>query len=161
LEGSVRNTGGRLRITAQLIDAATSAHLWSETYDRDVHDIFGVQREIATSVADALRVTLARPAPRRAATLSADAYDRYLPGRHICNRRSAGDLALARKHFEEAVRLDPDYARAWTALAGVYFVSQYTDPDWPDRTKHWGDAAERGVTLDPESAEANVRAGQY
>jgi TolB-like protein/DNA-binding winged helix-turn-helix (wHTH) protein/Tfp pilus assembly protein PilF len=161
LEGSVRKSGGRLRITAQLIDGATSAHVWSDTYDRDVNDIFGVQREIAASVADAMRVTLARAAPRRAETTSADAYDHYLQGRHLFDRRSKGDLQQAKRHFEEAVRIDPNYARAWTGIAGVYYVSLFSDTVWPDMVKNWGDAAMRGVTLDPELPEANVRAGQY
>jgi TolB-like protein/cytochrome c-type biogenesis protein CcmH/NrfG len=161
LEGSVRKSGDRLRITAQLIDASTSAHVWSDIYDRDVHDIFGVQREIAAAVGDALRVSLARDGPRRAETTSTDAYEHYLQGRLLFNRRSEGDLPQAKAHFEEAVRIDPGYARAWSALAGVYFVAHYENVDFPDAMKHWGEAAKRGVTLDPELAEAQVRAGQY
>jgi TolB-like protein/DNA-binding winged helix-turn-helix (wHTH) protein len=161
LEGSVRKQGDRLRITAQLIDASTSAHMWSDTYDRDVHDIFGVQREIAAAVADALRVTLARNSPRRAETMSSEAYEHYLQGRHLFNRRAGGDLAEAKAHFEKAVRIDPNYARAWSALAGVYFVGQYENQDFPDAMKRWGEAAERAITLDPELAEGHIRAAQY
>jgi tetratricopeptide (TPR) repeat protein len=161
LEGSVRKSGARVRITAQLIDASNSAHVWSETYDRDIHDIFGVQREIAAAVADALRVKLSHAGPRRAETTSTEAYEHYLQGRHQFNRRSAGDLVQAKAHFEAAVRIDPDYARAWSGLAGVYFVSQYEDVHFPDALKNWGDAAQRAVALAPDLAEAHARAAQY
>jgi TolB-like protein/thioredoxin-like negative regulator of GroEL len=161
LEGSVRKQGDRLRITAQLIDASTSAHRWSDTYDRDVHDIFGVQREIASHVADALRVTLAREGPRRAETASTEAYEHYLQGRHLFNRRAPGDLEQAKAHFDQAVRIDPGYARAWAALAGVYFVSRYSNVDFPDAMKQWGIAVDRAVSLDPELAEGHMRAAQY
>lgn len=161
LEGSVRKAGARLRITAQLIDASTSEHVWSETYDRDVHDIFGVQREIASAVAGALSVTLAREGPRRAETTSTEAYEQYLQGRQLFNRRSSGDLLQAKARFEEALRIDPGYARAWSALAGVYLVARYENVELPDAMKNWGEAAERAIKLDPELAEAQVRAAQY
>ncbi|HKR39292.1 MAG TPA: winged helix-turn-helix domain-containing protein, partial [Paraburkholderia sp.] len=125
LEGSVRKSGERVRITAQLIDGSNSAHVWSDTFDRDVHDIFGVQREIASAVADALHVTLGRGGPRRAETTSTQAYEFYLQGRHLFNRRSDGDLLQAKSHFEKAVQIDPSYGRAWTALSGVYFIARY------------------------------------
>ena len=137
LEGSVRKSGERVRITAQLIDGATSAHVWSDTYDRDVNDIFGVQREIASAVADALHVTLARAGPRRAETSSTQAYEHYLQGRHLFNRRSGEDLLQAKSHFEKAVQIDPDYGRAWAALAGVYFVARYEDAELPDAMQNW------------------------
>ena len=161
LEGSVRKSGDRVRITAQLIDAATSAHVWSETYDRDVHDIFGVQSEIATEVAQALHVTLASVGPRRAETVSAEAYDHYLQGRNLFNRRSGSDLLQAKSHFEKAVQIDPDYARAWAALAGVYFVGRYDGLQFPDAMARWGEAVEHALALAPDLAEAHVRAAQY
>jgi TolB-like protein/DNA-binding winged helix-turn-helix (wHTH) protein len=162
LEGSVRKSGDRLRITAQLIDVSTSAHVWSDTYDRDIHDIFGVQREIAAAVADALRVKLARAAPRSAETTSTEAYEHYLQGRLLFNRRSGSDLLQAKTHFEQATQIDPSYGRAWAALAGVYFVARYDNKvDLPDAMQKWGDAAERAVALSPELAEAHIRAAQY
>lgn len=162
LEGSVRKAGERVRITAQLIDGATSAHIWSETYDRDVKDVFGVQREIASKVADALQVTLrSDDGPKRAETSSPQAYENYLQGRHLFQRRSASDLMRAKGYFEQAVRTDPGYARAWAALAGVYFVAQYEDLQLPDAQSKWGEAARRAVALAPDLAEANVRAAQY
>jgi TolB-like protein len=162
LEGSVRKSGERVRITVQLIDGASSAHVWSETYDRDVQDILGVQTDIAASVADALHVTLrSSDIPRRAETSSAQAYDRYLQGQHLFNRRSGSDLLRAKMHFEEAVKIDASYARAWAALAGIYFVAHYEGPELPDAQSKWREAAQRAVALAPAQAEANVRAAQY
>lgn len=161
LEGSVRKSGERVRITAQLIDGSTSAHVWSDTYDRDVHDIFGVQREIAAAVADALHVTLGRVAPSRAETTSPQAYDHYLQGRYLFNRRSGSDLLQAKSHFEQAVQMDPNYSRAWAALAGVYFVARYDGFELPNAMENWREAAERALALAPDLAEAQVRAAQY
>lgn len=161
LEGSVRKSGQRVRITAQLIDGATSAHVWSDTYDRDLHDIFGVQREIAAAVADALHVTLARVGPRPAETTSTEAYEHYLQGRLLFNRRSSGDLLQAKSHFEQAVQLDPSYGRAWSALAGVYFVAPYEGVALPNTMQNWREAAERALMLAPDLAEAHLRAAQY
>ncbi len=162
LEGSVRKSGERVRITAQLIDGATSAHVWSETYDRNVQDVFGVQTAIATAVADALQIKLrSSDVPRRAETSSTQAYESYLQGRHLFNRRSGSDLVQAKTHFEQAVKIDPGYARAWAALAGVYLVMRYEGPELPDAMSKWGEAAQRAVALAPDLAEANVRAAQY
>ena len=162
LEGSVRKSGERVRITAQLIDGATSAHVWSETYDRDVQDVFGVQTEIASAVADSLKVTLrSGDRPRRAETSSAQAYERYLQGRHLFTRRSGSDVLNAKTLLEEAVRIDPGYARAWAALAGVYFVARFEGPELPDAPSKWREAAQRAVALAPDLAEANMRAAQY
>jgi len=161
LEGSVRKSGERVRITAQLIDGATSAHVWSDTFDRDIDDIFGVQREIATAVADALHVTLRSPMPTRAETRSTQAYEHYLQGRHLFNRRSGSDILQAKARFENAVQIDPDYGRAWSALAGVYLVARYEGFDLPDAMRNWGVAVERATTLSPDLAEAHVRAAQY
>jgi TolB-like protein/DNA-binding winged helix-turn-helix (wHTH) protein/Tfp pilus assembly protein PilF len=162
LEGSVRMSGERVRITAQLIDGATSAHVWSETYDRDVQDVFGVQTQIASAVADELQIKLRSVAgPRRAETSSTQAYERYLQGRYLFQRRSASDLQSAKTHFEQAVQIDPGYARAWAALAGVYYVARFEDLALPDAPSKWREAIQRAVTLAPDMAEANIRAGQY
>jgi adenylate cyclase len=162
LEGSVRKSGERVRITAQLIDGATSAHIWSETYDREVQDAFGVQTEIAAAVADSLKITLRSAGrPRRAETSSTEAYELYLQGRHLFNRRSGADLLTAKTNFEQAVRIDPGFARAWAALAGVYYVAYYENPGLPDAASKWREAALRAVALAPDLAEANVRAAQY
>ena len=161
LEGSVRKEGNRLRIVAQLIDASNSAHVWSDSYDREERDIFGVQREIASAVADALRVKLARAEPRRAETTSTEAYEHYLEGRLLFNRRSGNDVAQSVVHFEKAVQLDPAYGRAWAGLAGAYFIGHYEKVVIPNVKEKWGMAAERAVALAPDLAEAHVRLAQY
>lgn len=161
LEGSVRKSGERLRITAQLIDGATSAHVWSDTFDRDVSDVFGVQREIATAVAGALHVTLRPTHPRPAETRSMEAYDHYLQGRHLFQRRSGTDLLQAKAHFEKAVEIDPTYGRAWAGLAGLYLVARYEKIELPDAMEKWGEAAGRAIEFAPDLGEAHVRAAQY
>lgn len=162
LEGSVRKSGERVRITAQLIDGASGTHIWSETYDRDAQDVFGVQREIASAIADALHVTLrGGDDPGLAGTSSMQAYEHYLQGRHLFHRRSGSDLERARTHFEQAIQIDPSYARAWVALAGVYFVARYEDSAVSDASSQWGEAIHRALALAPDLAETNVRAAQY
>jgi Tfp pilus assembly protein PilF len=84
-----------------------------------------------------------------------------LQGRYLFDRRSSGDLLQAKSHFEKAVQADPNYARAWAALAGVYFVARYESVELPNAIQNWGDAAERAVTLAPDLAEAHLRAAQY
>lgn len=161
LQGSVRKSGERVRITAQLIDASSSAHVWSETYDRELRDLFAVQSEIANGIANALHVTLGRNGPRRAETASEEAYEHYLQGRHLFHRRSGSDLLQAKAHFEQAVRIDPAYGRAWAALAGVYRVAPFEGFRLSNAMQHWREAAERAVTLAPDMAEAQMRVGQY
>jgi tetratricopeptide (TPR) repeat protein len=108
-----------------------------------------------------LHVTLKRPTATRAETSSTQAYDHYLQGRHLFNRRSESDVLQAKSHFEKAVELDPEYGRAWAALAGVYLVSQYENVDLPDAKRNWRRAAERATATSPDLAEAHYRAAQY
>lgn len=126
LEGSVRRAGDRVRITAQLIDAGTDQHLWSDSYDRDLTDIFAVQEEIATAISAALEQELgfepARAVSVAAPTQDLRAYELYLQGRTLFYQR--GDaLVAARASLEEAVGRDPEFAEAWASLAGVLYVS--------------------------------------
>ena len=124
LEGSVRKAGNRVRITAQLIEAASDRHLWSEIYDRDLTDIFAVQEEIANAIVAALRESLelevASEISVLAATTNMNAYDSYLQGRELFIARTdlEGSIAL----FEQAVALDPGFARAWEGLAAIYAI---------------------------------------
>ena len=128
LEGSVRKAGNRVRITAQLIEAASDQHLWSEIYDRDLTDIFAVQEEIANAIVAALRGSLelevAREISVLAATTNMSAYDSYLKGRELFIART--DLEKSVALFEQAVALDPRFARAWEGLAAIYAVV----PSW-------------------------------
>ena len=120
LEGSVRKAGDRLRITAQLIDVSSNAHVWSQTYDRAIDDIFAVQDEIAASVATAMQVTLAGLETGEPPPAKLDAYERFLQGQFFYNRRAPGDIERAVDEYKQAVALDPEFARAWAALAGAY-----------------------------------------
>jgi TolB-like protein/tetratricopeptide (TPR) repeat protein len=160
LEGSVRKSGEHVRITAQLVDGATSVHLWSQTYDREVTDVFGVQDEIAAAVAEALHVTLTGGAQLSGAqTGNAVAFERYLQGRYFFSRRGESDIARAKGYFEQALQIDPGYARAWAGLAGVYRLSEQHLTQ--DGLAAWGTVVERALQLGPNLAETHVRAAQY
>ncbi|HEY7640196.1 MAG TPA: winged helix-turn-helix domain-containing tetratricopeptide repeat protein [Steroidobacteraceae bacterium] len=160
LEGSVRKSGNRVRVTAQLIDSAGSVHLWSQTYDRDLNDVFGIQDEIAASVAESLQVTLTGTAQARPVqTGNAAAFERYLQGKYFFNRRGASDLERAQDYFQQALQLDPNFGRAWAGLAGVYTIT--TDRTPPGSVPEWGKAVERALQLGPNIAESHVRAAQY
>ena len=161
LEGSVRRSGKRLRVTAQLVDGADGSHLWSQTYDRTVEDLFAVQDDIATSVASALHVALVESRPKRPPS-SAAAHDDYLQGRYLHWRRAPGDPELAVRYLESAVGRDPDYALAWAALSGAYTVmwlEEGLDPaTW--RRKQ-GEAARKAVEVDPNLIDARLRLAAY
>ncbi len=130
LEGSVRKQGQRVRITAQLIKAGTDEHLWSETYDRDLTDIFKVQEEIAQAITKELEGILGkRQVAVAASTANLDAYQSFLKGRARFHGR--GELLEAIKDLSNAVKLDPDFSEAWIYLAATWFVTPgyYTEDD--------------------------------
>ncbi len=125
LEGSVRKAGNRIRVTAQLIDAATEEHVWSDNYDRQVDDVFTIQSEIAGSVSEALRVRLVPKEMKsmaRSATVSPSALVRYLKGRASLRGRSEEALREAKMQFEGALEDDPEFAQAYTGLADALFL---------------------------------------
>ena len=121
LEGSVRRSNERVRITAQLVDARSDRHLWSETYDRELKDVFAVQDEIAHNIVRALELSLSPAQQRcilqRSATEDMDAYDFYLRGRYFVER---GDVDSGQKMFEKAIELDENYALAWAGAADCH-----------------------------------------
>ncbi|HSC08763.1 MAG TPA: tetratricopeptide repeat protein [Steroidobacteraceae bacterium] len=163
LEGSVRRSGERVRVTAQLIRADTAEHVWSETFARDLDDIFAVQTDIAASVANALQTTLAGDdSSRRGRKINARAHESYLQGLYFWNRDGAGDVARARDYFEQAVQLEPAYARAWSGIAGTYRALIYAgEIGVADGFPKQREAVERALALDPNLAEAQARAAQY
>lgn len=120
LEGSVRKQGDRVRITAQLINVTDGFHLWSQNFDRDLHDIFAVQEEIAKAVVEGLKVKLmpgrAEVAKERR-TANLEAYDQYLIGMQVLNHYIREDVPRAKKALERAVTLDPAYGPAWSGLS--------------------------------------------
>ncbi len=160
LEGSIRKDGVRVRITAQLIRASDGFHLWSETYDRDLTDIFRVQEEIANSIADAMQTPLGLKlgALETARTQNSEAYDLFLKGNAEFARRGEG-LVEAAKDFESAVSLDPDFAAAWANLAVVYSTTVGWFDKWEGRplrmkminarAEH---AAAKAIALNPDLA---------
>ena len=160
LEGSVRKSGNRVRITAQLIDALEDRHLWSETYDRELDDIFAIQDEIANAIVAALRGTLGvDEAPRvvmvRADTDNLDAYQLYLKARELFITRTNLDESL--RLSEEVVALDPEFARGWELLAAssaviIDWEESYPGIDSGRLSVRALEAAERALALDPALA---------
>ena len=152
VEGSVRKSGERVRITAQLIDAIHDRHLFSQTYDRELTDIFAIQDEIANAVVAALRGTLAgaQQAPRvvkvRADTENLEAYDLYLKARELFIARK--DLKESIQLFEKVVELDPKFARGWEGLAAACAVAESWNVRDRDYTALSRQAAERALELD-------------
>jgi len=123
LEGSVRKSGNRLRVTAQLINAADGYHLWSQRYDRELAEVFAMQDEIAAAIASALQLKLVgKPADRRAHQPNLQAYEAFLRGRHLVFVNTAESIVLAKEAFEQAIALDPEYAEAYAELATWHFV---------------------------------------
>ena len=123
LEGSVRKAGANLRIAAQLIDARSDEHLWSQDYDRTLEDVFAIQREIAQKVADELSITLLsgeKEDMERRVTENTAAHVLYLKGRYLWNERSEEANDKAVRYFEEAIKLDPKFALAYSALADCF-----------------------------------------
>ena len=125
LEGSLRKAGNRIRVTTQLIDVSTDNHVWSQSYDRNLDDVFAVQTDIAKQVADALRVKILAPEIDRIdkkPTENTDAYALYLRGRYHWNKRHPHDVKKAVKYFEQAVEEDPRFALGYAGLADGYEV---------------------------------------
>jgi eukaryotic-like serine/threonine-protein kinase len=123
LEGSVRRVGNRVRIVAQLIDAETDDHLWADTYDRDLTDIFAIQTDVALQIAAALRAELSpgeQVRIRRPPTHDLNAYQLYLQGRHCFRKYTAEGLRLGISYFEQAIAEDPEFAMAHVGLAQIY-----------------------------------------
>ena len=159
LAGTLRRSGSRLRISAQLVDTKTDYPLWSERYDREMRDIFELQDEIARKIAEALRVTLS---PQEQAELAAkptenlQAYDLYLRGKAYARRMTKQDLEFARQMFEQAIALDPKFALAYAAVAhacAAIFYNYGRDEEWIERAKN---AAERAAAIQPELPESDV-----
>jgi eukaryotic-like serine/threonine-protein kinase len=160
LEGSVRKSGEEVRINAQLIEVATDSHVWSQTYDRQMDNIFAVQDDIAGSVAGALRVALEGGETPKAQQTNPKAYNAYLQGRYFYERLTEEDLEKATGYFQQALQIDPNYARGWVGLAAVH-----------SRQATWGyvpldegyamarKETEKALQLDPNMGEAHARIG--
>jgi TolB-like protein/tetratricopeptide (TPR) repeat protein len=166
LEGSVRKDGNQVRITAQLINAATGFHLWSHTYDRDLKNVLTLQAEIATAVTMALKATLLADAAaiiEIGGTQIPAAFDAYLRGKTLERKGFNKENALARMAlFEEAIRLDPKFAKALVgaALVQAGYATNYSNgPELRSWFKKARENAERAISLAPELGEAHVAMG--
>ncbi|MGA2641084.1 MAG: adenylate/guanylate cyclase domain-containing protein [Spirochaetia bacterium] len=163
LEGSVRKAGSRLRITAQLIEAESNAHVWAERWDRDMADVFAIQDEIARHIAGELRVRLTKDqenAIENKGTRSVPAYDEYLKGLFYSRKRTKADLDRAVEHLQAALSVDPDFAQAHSTLAWTLRL-QYADgfrrePSVIEETRMH---AERALSLDPQLPDALLMEG--
>jgi adenylate cyclase len=156
LEGSVRKAGGRVRITAQLIDAASGHHLWAERFDRDLADIFEVQDEVTNRIVATLAGKLAESERRRARsgqTENLEAYDCVLRGRELWERLTPENNRDARALYEKAIELDPDYARAYASLAWTYLVEHRERWAGPEEQplERALEYARQGVEVNPAS----------
>ena len=154
LEGSLRREGNRVRVTAELINARSGFHLWTETYDRKLEDVFALQDEITRAIVDALKIKLAVSLPVHEQR-NTEVYDLYLQGLYFSNKGSEEDLRRALSFFQRAVEKDPTFSRAWTGIAKVwYFLADvYVKPleAYPASKE----AALKAIALDEKDAEAH------
>jgi serine/threonine-protein kinase len=160
VEGSVRRAGNRVRITAQLIDAANDRHLWAEAYDRDLSDIFEVQSDVARNIASALRIQLSPAEEARLdhePTQSIEAYNLYLKARALGTQFSTTDLEQAVSLFQRAVELDPVFVDAYSGIAQASAMMSFAQPRPPaELFPPAMIAARRAIELDDTSALAHV-----
>jgi eukaryotic-like serine/threonine-protein kinase len=161
LEGSVRKAGDRIRVTAQLIQAADGSHLWSQRYDRELADVFEVQDDIATAIAGALEAKLAaRTAPRRQPTPSMPAYEAYLKGRHYQWKITPESLGRSQKYFEDAIAADPGFALAHSGLGMSFFMqAMFNLMSGQDAMPRVRDCAQRALALDASLPQAHCMLG--
>ncbi len=162
LEGSVRKSGNRVRITVQLVNASDGYQLWSERYDREMEDIFAIQDEIAQRVVEALKIALT-PTERKALSKpkarELEAYEHYLRGRRFFYRLTRKNLEFSREMFERAIEIDPQYALAHCGLADCFSFLYLWYEQRPEFLKGAEVASRRAVELSPELAEAHASRG--
>ena len=165
LEGSVRKAGNRVRITAQLIDVESDSHLWSDTYDRELDDIFAIQEEIAVHIVEELTRTLgankAAAASVSPPTTDMGAYELYLKGRYLLALRGGENLEEAARLFEQAVEIDNSFAAAYASLGKTYALLPGYLPVSDSRpfTEKSEAAIDHSLQLDPDQTEALIARG--
>jgi serine/threonine-protein kinase len=165
VEGSVRRSGNHVRVSVQLIDALTDRHIWAENYDRTLADSLAMQGELATEIAASVGATLTPQEKARVQaqpTNNADAYDAYLRGRAITilAMSERANLERAVRSYEEAVKLDPNFALAWVYLSRAQSIYYRNYPS-PARLAAAKDALDRALALDPNLPEAHLARGYY
>jgi len=163
LEGSVRKAGKTVRVTAQLIEAATDTHVWSATYTRDLDDIFAVQDEIAGAIVDALKLTLTGEEIKQLGSHGTDnieAYNKYLVARYQWNQRTIESLNSAVENLRDAVSLDPDFGQAWASLADTYVIlPEYGAATVEESRALTKEALAKALAINPDSAQALTASG--
>jgi tetratricopeptide (TPR) repeat protein len=162
LEGSVRKSGNRLRITAQLVNAGDGYQLWSETYNRQLEDVFAIQDEISQNIANALQVILSEKVKRaveKARASDVEAYDYYLRGMQCFHQFRRKSLEQAQQMFLRAIEIDSGYARAYAGLADCYsLLYKYWNAP-RENLERADEASKKALALDPELAEAHAARG--
>lgn len=156
LEGSVRKAGDRVRITAQLINPADGSHLWSQVYERRIEDVFAIQEEIARTVANSLRLTLAAGSGDDGGTRNFTAYDEFLAGRAGLNKNFSYIDSATVAHLERAVQLDPNYLTAWIWLIDAYTRQLFSVDQREAARKRQTDAIAHVVSIAPDSQFARI-----
>jgi TolB-like protein/Flp pilus assembly protein TadD len=163
LEGSVQKASDQVRVNVQLINALTDAHLWADTYDRKLTDIFAVESEIAKTIAETLQAKLTgseKVAVSARPTENPEAYQLYLKGRFFWNKRTAVDLRKSIEYFNQAIKQDPNYALAYAALAQAWLLLPAYDGGAPkDCFPHAETAAKKALALDDNSSDAHAALG--
>jgi TolB-like protein/Tfp pilus assembly protein PilF len=163
LEGSVQKSGEQVRVNVQLINALTDAHLWGDTYDRKLTDIFAVESDIAKTIADALQAKLTgseKNSIAKAPTTNPEAYELYLKGRFFWNKRSGVDLRKAIDYFNQAIAKDPNYALAYAGLADSYMLlPNYGGASTKEAVAPARAAVTKALQLDDSLAEAHASFG--
>lgn len=159
LEGSVRKSGSRVRITAQLIEARSDSHLWSQTWDLELDDIFAIQEQIAAQVVEHLKVALLGQ-PLHPVATDPQAYALYLQARYLGGQGGAESYKEAITLLEQSLAIDPAYAPAWDGLAGIY-INQASKGlrDWQEGFSRAREASARALDIDPRFAPAHARLG--
>jgi tetratricopeptide (TPR) repeat protein len=160
----VQKTADRVRVTVQLINAASEAHLWGETYDRNLTDVFAAESDIARAIADTLRAKLTGSEQNALAarpTENTEAHQLYLRGRYFWNKRTGGDFKKAIGYFNEAIEKDPNYALAYAGLADAYvLLSAYAEASPKDSLPQAKEAAAKALELDSTLGEAHASLAQ-
>ncbi|MFN2621212.1 MAG: tetratricopeptide repeat protein [Chthoniobacterales bacterium] len=163
LEGSVQKANDQVRVNVQLINALTDAHLWADTYDRKLTDIFGVESEIAKNIAETLQAKLTgseKSSIAKAPTANPEAYEAYLKGRFFWNKRTGADLRKAIEYFNQAIAKDPNYALAYAGLADSYLLlPNYGGTSSKEALPPARVAAQKALELDDSLAEAHASLG--
>ena len=160
IEGTVQRSGGRVRVTAQLIHAATDAHLWARDYERDLTDVLKLQSEVARTVADEIRIQVTAEERARLASarsVNPQAHEAYLLGRYHFSKDNEQGWKQAIEYFERAIELAPDYAAAYAGLSdawlqrGIFGAEDFKEVESPARA-----AALKAIGLDEQLAEAHI-----